>query len=259
MPNIFGWFKKNAYSKHTDTSYDGNEAVIDGVINDPKTFGIKSYLHNFYQSPVMEDVEHPGTWLLLPPPPAHRKGMMICRFLTVIGIILLIAGSGFIVAGYTWPHEPIEESLFRIAIDTDDLGNFYIPPERLAHLVADPMKQWKMIGFCLFSSGAVLMGLGLLIPTLASCIGGTKLAAFASEDGTPNEPPIRIYAANGHHQKSVNPPKKAGSNKISPTSGPVPVAEELSKIQPATRKSLDNSSTIDDLLLSTDENTPFIK
>uniref|UniRef100_A0A0N4ZXG4 Neur_chan_memb domain-containing protein n=1 Tax=Parastrongyloides trichosuri TaxID=131310 RepID=A0A0N4ZXG4_PARTI len=255
---IFGFLSKTKpdNSGTTKISQSNEGAVIDGIVNESKPFGIKSYLHNFYQTPT--DEERPGAWLLLPPPPAQRRGMLFCRFLTVLGILLLMCGATGIVIGYTWPHEPIEQSLYKIAIDIDEDGNYYLPPGSLAYLIKDPMKQWKIVGFILFAAGSGLMAIGLLVPALAQLLGGTRLAAFASEDGTPNEPPIRIYSSNSN-TKGINPPKKAASNKISPTSGPVPVAEELSKVQPSEKKSMENSLTADDLLMSSDDTTPFIK
>ncbi len=84
----------------------------------------------------------------------------------------------------------LEESLMRIAIDQDEDGNYYIPPERLTYLLRDPMHGVKLTGFCLFSLGASIMALSLIIPTLAQCMGTARLAAFSSEDNTPNE--VRI-------------------------------------------------------------------
>ncbi|VDD92564.1 unnamed protein product [Enterobius vermicularis] len=95
------------------------------------------------------------------------------------------------------------------------------------------MRRWKMIGLCVFSIGASLLALSLLIPTIAQCFRSKRFAGFASEDGTPNEPPIRIYP-------SV-PPKTDGhlgpqEAQISPNSEPIPVIEEITKIQPVQGK-----------------------
>ncbi|KIH67973.1 hypothetical protein ANCDUO_01692 [Ancylostoma duodenale] len=53
---------------------------------------------------------------LLPPPPAQRRGLFICRLCTVIGLLLLIGGAVSIVVGYTWPHEGVEQSIYKIVI-----------------------------------------------------------------------------------------------------------------------------------------------
>ncbi|MFH4979192.1 hypothetical protein AB6A40_005901 [Gnathostoma spinigerum] len=213
-------------------------ALVDGVTAPPRGFGIRSYLHQFYQSPTLEDIESSGAWYLLPPPPAQRTGLYICRVLTVIGLLLLIAGAGAIVVGYTWPHEGVEESIVKIAIYQDEDGSFYVPPDKFAEILQDPMKHWKVAGLCVFATGAAILALGLLVPTCAQCFRNKHLAGFVSEDGTPNEPPIRIYPAGGvgtrvEQTSSVAASRSAKTTpKISPTSGPVPVMEEISKVQP---------------------------
>uniref|UniRef100_A0A915MCH5 Uncharacterized protein n=1 Tax=Meloidogyne javanica TaxID=6303 RepID=A0A915MCH5_MELJA len=217
-----------------------------------KFFGIKSYLHNFYLTPGgLEHIEGVGkgtaenAWYLLPPPPTQRMGLYVCRLLTVLGLLLLLGGATAIIVGYCWPREQnIEGELMRIAIDQDEDGNFYVLPERLAEVMSslqDPMHKWKMTGFCVFAAGASLMALSLLVPMLAQCCGGTRLAAFSSVDNTPNEPPVRIYPGGGcgiqpSGRFKVVPAKFAGSHKISPTNnGPVPVMEEISKVQPGSK------------------------
>ncbi|VDN56208.1 unnamed protein product [Dracunculus medinensis] len=224
-------------------------ALVDAVTAPPRGFGIRSYLHQFYQSPTVEDIENAGAWYLLPPPPAQRTGLYICRILTVFGLLLLIGGAAAIVVGYTWPHEAIEDSIVKIAIYQDEDGNFYVPPEKLAEILKDPMRRWKMIGLCVFAGGAVILALSLLVPTCAQCFNSKRLAAFVSEDGTPNEPPIRIYPA-GSTKAETNHGEKHGT-KISPTSGPVPVMEEIAKVQPNMMKNLEKSiASADDLLLA---------
>lgn len=87
---------------------------------------------------------------LLPPPPAQRMGLYVCRLLTVLGLLLLLGGAAAIVVGYCWPREQnIEGELMRISIDQDEEGNFYVLPERLTEIMAsiqDPMHTWKMTG-----------------------------------------------------------------------------------------------------------------
>jgi hypothetical protein len=147
------------YKRHQEVDVPSKEnQVIDGVtLGGEKKFGVKSYLHNFYLSPTYEDIETHGAWYLLPPPPAQRMGLFVCRILTVIGLFLLLGGATAIIVGYTWPHEDVEVSIMRIAIHQDEEGNFYIPPERFQEVLRDPMKQWKMMGFCVFASAYLMM------------------------------------------------------------------------------------------------------
>jgi len=282
-------FKLNLWSNDEKKKHNNHpeSAVIDGVDGEgrphggPKIFfGIKSYLHQFYLAsptsgnPFIDDVEPAvasgGAWYLLPPPPSQRMGLYICRLLTVIGLLLLLGGATGIIIGYCYPqvnhwggNGAIETSLMRIAIDQDEEGNFYIPPERFSEFLRDPMHKWKITGFCVFAMGASLMALGLLVPTCAQCLGGGngRLAAFASEDNTPNEPPIRIYPAAGSKFRVV-PAKYTGGHKISPTSGPVPVMEEINKVQPSNnqKKTPSASPSAEDLLFSgpTNDSQPLL-
>lgn len=143
--------------------------------------------------------------------------MYVCRVVTLVGLLLLLVGAGLIIVSYTWkPRNSVEESLMRIAISQDEEGNFYIPPERFEEVLRDPMHDWKMAGFCAFAAGAALMALSLLVPTCAHVFGGKQLAAFVSEDNTPNEPPVRVYPSLGSRFK-IAPAKLAQSHKISPT------------------------------------------
>ncbi|CAJ0590331.1 unnamed protein product [Cylicocyclus nassatus] len=190
-------------------------ALVDEV-SAPRGFGIRSYLHNFYLSPTVEDIEQSGgAWYLLPPPPAQRRGLFICRLCTILGLLLLIGGAVAIVVGYTWPHEGVEQSIYKIVIYEDEDGGYYVPQDKLQEMLRDPMRIWKTAGFCVFASGATLLAASLLVPTIAACIGSKRLAGFISEDNSPNEPPVRIY------------PQEKPS--VSHSSGPVPVLEEIAK------------------------------
>jgi hypothetical protein len=262
--------KKKQQSQHETAVIDGVDGPESGRVHSGKMFfGIKSYLHQFYltspTNPFIDDVEPAiggAAWYLLPPPPSQRMGLYVCRLLTVIGLLLLLSGAAGIIIGYCWPpvnhwsNGTIESSLMRISVDQDEDGNYYIPPERFTEFLRDPMHKWKVTGFCVFALGASLMALGLLVPTCAQCLGGSsgRLAAFVSEDNTPNEPPIRIYPAAGSKFRVV-PAKYTAGHKISPTSGPVPVMEEISKVQPGSKRATPNDSpSADDLLFGSPHN-----
>jgi len=266
--------------QHMAAQQQQGNVVVDGVDGQEegrRMFGIRNYLHQFYflSSPVVEEIidgsgtyggKAAGAWYLLPPPPSQRMGLYVCRVMTLIGLLLLLGGATGIVIGYCWPHssQSLEQSLMRIAIDQDEEGNFYIPPERLAELLRDPMHGVKITGFCVFAVGASIMALSLLIPTFAQCAGGSRLAAFASEDNTPNEAPVRVYPAfhPGHPQGfRVSPTKPTSGHKISPTSGPVPVMEEMTKVQPGGKKSPSpacGSPTVDELLGGPRDGSPLL-
>jgi len=228
--------------------------LVDAVTAPSKGFGIRSYIHQFYQSPTVEDIESAGAWYLLPPPPVTRTGLYICRILTVIGLLLLLTGAVGIVIGYTWPHERLEESMTKVAVYQDEDGSYYLPRESLTQLLKDPMRHWKLSGLAVFATGGVLLALSLLIPTCAQCIGSKRLAGFASERDTPNEPPIRIFPAtagrtNEPSKYVVSPPKQTSPG----GGGPVPAMEEITSVQPQQETQRKSSSSADELLLAGDE------
>lgn len=238
------------------TPMEKESEVIDGVIlgGEKKAFGIRSYLHQFYLSPTAEEVEASGAWYLLPPPPRQRAGVYICRFLSILGLLLLIGGAAAIIYGYSYQREDVETSIMKIAIIQDDEGNFYIPQERFNEILKDPMRNFKMIGFCVFAGGATLMALSLLFPVCAQMAGTKRLAAFVSEDNTPNEPPIRIYPT-APSKFRVVPAKMTPGHRISPT-GPVPVMEEISKVQPQGK--VTHSSSNEHLVDTEDVHAPLM-
>ncbi|CAD6193922.1 unnamed protein product [Caenorhabditis auriculariae] len=207
-------FRLGSNNKKEKLSPQGKPTALVDEVSEPKGFGIRNYLHQFYVTPTTEDVEQNGTWYLLPPPPAQRRGLFVCRVCTVVGLLLLMSGAVAIVVGYTWPHEEIEQTISKFIIFQDEQGGLYMPTDKLKLMLQDPMRYWKTSGFCLFASGAVLLAISLMIPTLAACIGTQRFAAFASNDNSPNEPPVRIF------------PHNTGP---APSSGPVPVMEEIAK------------------------------
>ena len=82
--------------------------------------------------------------------------------------------------------------------------------------MTNSLQKCYLLGFCVFAIGASLMAISLLVPTCANLLGGRRLAAFASGDNSPNEPPIRIYPSATPKFK-ISPTKLTGGHKISPT------------------------------------------
>uniref|UniRef100_A0A914UHF9 Transmembrane protein n=1 Tax=Plectus sambesii TaxID=2011161 RepID=A0A914UHF9_9BILA len=203
----------------------------------------------------IKDYVHGAPAYLLPPPPVTRTGLYICRILTVIGLLLLLTGAVGIVIGYTWPHERLEETMDKVAVYQDEDGSYYLPRASLDQLLRDPMRHWKLSGLAVFATGGVLLALSLLIPTCAQCIGSKRLAGFASERDTPNEPPIRIFPASAAR---TNEPAKycvSPAKQTSPGSGgPVPAMEEITSVQPQQEvKQRTTSSSADEMLLAEGE------
>jgi len=226
-------------------------SVVDGItLNEGKRFGIKSYLSQFYlASPTIDELEN-ASWYLLPPPPLQRMSSYVCRIITLIGLRLLLAGAGFIIVGYTWKpaSDDLDTQITKLAIVENEDGDFYIDKSKLDALLHQNDKL-KVSGFIIFALGAMVVAISLVVPTCFHFFARNAKRLPFSENNTPNEPPIRIYPSIGTRFK-VTPTKLVCPRKISPTSGPVPVMQEISNVQPSNIRSVGNSP--DQLLMATD-------
>jgi hypothetical protein len=61
-PGALGGSKKKDKPSPTTTTAVKPTALVDAVDAPCKRFGIRSYLHQFYQSPTVEDIETAGAW-----------------------------------------------------------------------------------------------------------------------------------------------------------------------------------------------------
>jgi len=231
-------------------------SVVDGItLGETKRFGIKSYLHQFYlSSPTIDELENPNAWYLLPPSPAQRMSSLVCRVITLIGLLLLLAGAGFIIVGYTWRPmaDDLDSEITKIAITQNEEGDFFIDKSHLDELLHQNDKL-KVAGFIVFALGSAIIASSLVVPTCVHFFARTGKRLPFSEDNTPNEPPVKIYPSLGSRFK-VTPSKLQA--RISPSSGPVPVIEKVTNIQPSTKRSADCSPTEALLIGDTDALLP---
>jgi hypothetical protein len=232
--------------KPLSSQYGTNPAAEKQEGHQPQSFGIRSYIHQFYdwKSPAVLD-EAEG-WYLIPPPPHHRRLICLFRAMTVIGLLLLVAGAVGIMVGYMWPREPASVSLKKQQVITDENGDFLISADFISQLMEDHMRPWKLAGLITFAVGGTLLAVSLLIPSCARLCGHT---ALASEFNTPTEPPVKIFPSVDDVDKSS---KKPGSPPQSPTERMVPAFEQLTKVQPSEQKMRRISGDEDAMLV--DEN-----
>jgi hypothetical protein len=165
--------------------------------------------------------------------------------MTVIGLLLLVAGAVAIMVGYMWPREPASVSLKKQQVITDENGDFLISADFISQLMEDHMRPWKLAGLITFAVGGTLLAVSLLIPSCARLCGHT---ALASEFNTPVEPPVKIFPSVDDDKST----KKPGSPPQSPTDRMVPSFEQLTKVQPSEQKMRRISGDEDAMLV--DEN-----
>lgn len=60
--NNFSSFKWSKLKIFCISGTSNPTALLDGVTTPAAGFGIRSYLHQFYQSPAVEDIESAGAW-----------------------------------------------------------------------------------------------------------------------------------------------------------------------------------------------------
>jgi len=209
------------------------------------SFGIRSYLHQFYHPAGADADQAENGWYLLPARSHDRKALYLCRMCTIMGLGLLLIGAAAIVVGYTWPKEPVENSLLKIELVKDENGAVWIPQNSMEELLRDPMRSWKLAGLGIFTAGGVLLAISLLVPTLAYCAGPGFVAELSGDCETPTEDPIKIFPTD---------PSAASEEPRSPVESKVPVMEEISKVQPEEKLSKKGRKVSgDELLLASDD------
>jgi hypothetical protein len=151
-------FSLRLWSRQREEIPSDEPAVVDGItLGESKRFGIKSYLNQFYvSSPNIEDLENPSAWYLLPPPPYQRTSY-IWRIFTLIGLLLLLSGAGFLLIGYLYKpsSNQLDTEITRIAITQDEDGDFFIDRSRLNELLHQNDKL-KVAGFIILALGSIV-------------------------------------------------------------------------------------------------------
>jgi len=194
----------------------------------PGCFGIRSYLHQFYEprsSPTSADIE--GAWYLLTPvghPRRSRHSLFWCRMAFAAGMGLLVVGAVGILVGYLWPQPsyiPIEGKV----------GERYVIMDTKALMYADTLRIWKMAGLTVFAFGGLVVAFSLLLPT---CCKGYWEPHSVSESGGES---IKIYPEIETSDTVVSTGKSCptGSGKpiaVFPPDFKIPIMEEIKEVQP---------------------------
>lgn len=174
----------------------------------PDYFGVKSYLHNFYDTaffkdPSIYEEEDDYRYLLNPARRRRRCRPVWWKVSTWIGVNLMIFGVVGILVGYLVPRKPI-------IIETDSTNQILLV-DKQANPHNTMLDMCKIIGLVLFCLGGTTLALALLFPSF--------LHQYCSEERYDDG--IRVR----YGEDSKPPP-------LSPIEMTIPASSKVSSVQP---------------------------
>ncbi|XP_048761503.1 neurensin-1-like [Ostrea edulis] len=172
----------------------------------PYYFGVKSYLHNFYDSATYKDpsiYEDDDDRYLLNPHARRRRCRPIWLKVCIwIGVNLLVLGVLAILAGYFIPTK----SIIRKGDNQDNVG--YVDEEAVKFNTT--LDLLKLVGLILFCVGGILLAVALMFPTFMSNMCSDEIGeeAIRIQTGEEKPPlsPIEMTIPSTSKVKSVQPP-----------------------------------------------------
>lgn len=203
--------KPTAADKKEDADQDGRRGC-------PDYFGVRSYLHNFYESHTLKDPdvyeEADDMRQLLNPLRHHHRRCTAAwwKAFVFVGVLFLLIGIACVLIGYLLPQKPIlvgmagadKEVIDRQAI----IYNYYLD-------------ACKLVGLVLFCLGGLTLAVALMIPSFL----------YRYCDDERQEVMFSVGGNDGSPLLTKDPLKMS-----------VPATEKLIEIQPTRR--IDESSVI---------------
>ncbi|XP_033737266.1 neurensin-1-like [Pecten maximus] len=201
-----GTGSKKTSKQYTDSSQSKRRHVC------PDYFGVKSYLHDFYDNHVYKDpqiYEEDDDIRLLLNPSAKRRRRCPPIWLKVCvwcGVNLLLFGMIGILVGYFVPQKPIIRKLIH--------GENVAMVDHRAMSYNAVLDLCKLVGLILFCTGGVLLASALLLPSILT-------SRCSCEDDCDDAIPVNLGEEPG--------PK-------SPIEMTIPATSKLKNVQPAPGK-----------------------
>ncbi|XP_076463182.1 uncharacterized protein LOC143295395 isoform X1 [Babylonia areolata] len=202
----------------------------------PMYFGVKSYLHHFYDShssykdpSVYEDDD--DMYLLHPNPRRRRCPPIWWKVFMWVGVNLLLFGVVGILVGYLVPPKTV------IVGENKPAGEWYIDTSAKSYNTT--LDMCKLIGLVLFCIGGITLAMSLLFPSFlthycdddAADDDTTKVPLRAPDDveegggrgggGKPPLSPVEMTIPATSKVKSVQPTSKTSQSVLPPSSGVV--------------------------------------
>ncbi|CAL8087020.1 unnamed protein product [Orchesella dallaii] len=171
-----------------------------------QSFGVKSYLHHFYES-VSQTPTQEENYQYLIHPKSTPCGAIWFKIGLIIGATLFLLGAVAIVIGYAIPKQRVIMGISEnIEIIDNDARRFN-----------ENLDRCKLIGLAGFCSGGLILVISLLAPTFTS--------TYWEDD--PATEPFRV-SLSSHILGHVIPIDSASE----PNQSPIPVTEKIKCIQP---------------------------
>lgn len=191
----------------------------------PVYFGVKSYLHQFYDDHQFKDpslYEDDDHQFLLQPHRRHRRCAPVWwKVFMWIGMVLLVFGVTGIVIGYLVPPK---QTLIRAA---GDRSHAYV--NEGADEYNATLEQCQLVGLVLFCVGGATLAMALLFPSFLAhyCDEDTKddpgIKVPLQDEAAEPVSPLQMVIPASSRVKSVQPEKKAQQQMLTPHPGPGPV------------------------------------
>jgi len=184
----------------------------------PVYFGVKSYLHQFYDDHQFKDpslYEDDDHQFLLQPHRRHRRCAPVWwKIFLWVGVALLVFGVTGIVIGYLVPPK---QTLIRAA---DNKNQAYV--NESAEEYNATLEQCQLVGLILFCVGGATLAMALLFPLFLThyCDEDTKddpgIKVPLHDDTTDQVNPLQKVIPASSHVKSVQPEKKSQQQMLTP-------------------------------------------
>ncbi|XP_046328875.1 neurensin-1-like [Haliotis rufescens] len=177
----------------------------------PDYFGVKSYLHNFYDAsavykdPIIYEDDDDLRYLLAPYPRRRRCPPIWWKIFMWVGVNLLLFGVIGILVGYLVPPKhPLER--------VDEIHDIAFV-DRSAEAYNTTLDMCKLIGLILFCVGGITLAMSLLFPSF--------LSHYCDDDG---------------RDEAIKVPLRDGEKTpLSPIEMTIPSSSKVRSVQPARR------------------------
>lgn len=173
----------------------------------PYYFGVRSYLHNFYDSatykdPSIYEEDDDNRYLLNPHARRRRCRPIWLKVCIWVGVNLLVLGVLAILAGYFIPTK----SIIRKGEVQENVG--YVDEDAVRFNTT--LDLLKLVGLILFCVGGILLAVALMFPTFMSnmCSDDIGEEAIRIQSGEEKPPlsPIEMTIPATSKVKGVQPP-----------------------------------------------------